>query len=297
MAPSSATHIATISNRKASKVCVQSVNGLLCFHPKNTICFSSCSDAFVQIWNPTTRQNVALPDDTSIRNKFYVSTHFGYDPIRDDFKVLRLLKYRDSHEFKIFTVGDTNNSWRHVTPTMPINPMTWFLDGKRGLCVNGAIHWKNSSYIMAFDLGNEEFRVMKIPCGYSYKELLVPHLKFPDLVELSGCLSLVGYSGSVLNLWILKDYEAQEWIQKSIRLPCGIGAQERIHFPLCRVPTGEILLVPYFVARRVRVIYHSLEKMSSRRALVMEMPHPLWPDQHSGDVDIFFYQESFRLLK
>ncbi|KAF7814192.1 cytochrome P450 78A7-like [Senna tora] len=42
------THIATISKRKASKVGVQSMNGLLCFHPKNTICFSSCSDAFFQ---------------------------------------------------------------------------------------------------------------------------------------------------------------------------------------------------------------------------------------------------------
>lgn len=271
---------------------------MLCFHPKNTICLNSCSDAFVQVCNPTTRQNVSLPDDTEISNKFYVSTHFGYDPIKDQFKVLRLLKYRDSHEFKIFTVGDArNNSWRVVTPTMAINPMTWFLDGKRGLCVNGAIHWKNSSCIMAFDVGNEKFRVMKIPCGYSYKELHVPHLKFPDLVELSGCLSLIGYSGSILNLWILKDYDSQEWIQKIIRLPSGIGAQERIHFPLCEIPTGEILLVPYFVARRVRVIYHNLEKMSSRRALVMEIPHPLWPDQHSGDVDIFFCQESFRLLK
>lgn len=297
MGPSSAIHVATVSNRKSSSVDVQCVNGLLCFHPKNTICFSSCSDAFVQICNPTTRQNVTLPDDTSVTSKFYLSTHFGYDPVGDQFKVLRLLRYRNSHEFRIFTVGDTNNSWRRVTPTMRINPMSWFLEGKRGLCVNGAIHWKNSSYIMAFDLGNEQFRVIKIPYGYSYKERHIPHLKFPDLVELSGCLSLVGYRGSVLKLWILKDYEAQEWVQKSIELPSGIGAQERVHFPLCRVPSGEILLVPYFVARRVRVIYYNMETMSSRRALVMEMPQPLWPDQKSGDVDIFFYQESFTLLK
>lgn len=208
-----------------------------------------------------------------------------------------MLIYKDSHEFKIFTVGDTTNSWRLVTAATHISPTNWFREGKRGVCVNGAIHWKYSSYILAFNLRDEQFRRIKIPPWYEYKDLGCPHLRFPDLVELNGCLTLVGYHDNVLSLSILRDYEAEGWIEKSITLPCGIGAHERIHFPLCSVPTtGEILLLPYFLARRVRVIYHDMEKNSSRRAVVMEMPQPLWPDQKSGYVDIFFYQENFRRL-
>ncbi|XP_054809990.1 putative F-box protein At1g47790 [Prosopis cineraria] len=109
--PSRATLIATIPDRPASGVDVQCANGFLCLHPKN----SSRSEAFAHVCNPTTRQIITLPDDSSIRNEFRASTHFGYDPIRDEFKVLRLLIYKDSHEFKIFTVGDAANSWRLVT--------------------------------------------------------------------------------------------------------------------------------------------------------------------------------------
>ncbi|XP_028761868.1 putative F-box protein At4g21240 [Neltuma alba] len=291
--PPLATHIATIPNLNASMVDVQCVNGLLCLHPKN----SSNSKAFAHIFNPTTRQIITLPDDSSVRDKFRASTHFGYDPIRDEFKVLRLLKYNDSHEFKIFTIGDATNSWKLVNNATAthIRPTNWFLEDKRGVCVNGAIHWKYSSYILAFDLRSEQFRQIDIPDGYKYKEHCRPHLKFPDLVELSGCLTLVGYDDRGLNLTILEDYETREWTQKRIILPDG--ANERIHFPLCSVPkTGEILLMPYFLGRLVRVIYHDKDKTSSRRAVVMKMLEPLWPDQKSGYINIFFYQENFRLL-
>ncbi|TKY69452.1 putative F-box protein [Spatholobus suberectus] len=298
--PPRASLLFTLPNLNFSETRVQCVNGLLCFHPTSNVWFSSHVNAFTLIANPTTRQVVTLPLDHSINKEFLVSTHFGHDPVRDEFKVLRLVKYHGSHEFKIFTLGG-DPSWRVVAPEKSVVLMHCLLSRhKRGLCVNGAIHWTYSSAsfinsslsIVAFDVGTEQFRVMPAPSGYSYKEGNVGHLKYPDLVEIGGCLCLVGYSGSDLKLWTLRDYQAQLWEHKNVVIPSGLVSQ--VVFPLCRVLTGEILLLPYFLPRRVKGVYYDMDIMSSRSDVIMEMPQPLWPDERSGEVDIFFCEESFR---
>ncbi|KAK7309954.1 hypothetical protein RJT34_07111 [Clitoria ternatea] len=304
--PSRPTLLFTLPNLNFSETRVQCVNGLLCFHPKSSTWFSSHVSAFTLIANPTTTQLLALPLDHSIgeQKEFLVSTHFGYDPVRDEFKVLRLIKYHGSHEFKVFTVG-VDTLWRVVSvPDRPFALMHTLLHNhKRGLCVNGVIHWTHSFgsilhrlCIVTFDVGTEQCRVIPAPSGYSYREN-VTHLEFPNLVEIDGSLCLLGYSGSdLIKLWILKDLQDQVWEQASIALPSGTVTEHQVVYPLCRVSTGEVLLVPYFLPRRVKGIYYDMEKKNSRSVVVMEMPQPLWPN-HRGEVDIFFCQESFRILK
>lgn len=272
---------------------------MLCFHPSRYVWFDSRVNAFTLIANPTTRQVVALPIDEAIDREFRVSTHFGYDPVRDEFKVLRLIKYHGFHEYKIFTIG-CDTSWRVVAPEKPFALMDCLLSrhkSKRGLCVNGAIYWTYGPVLLAFDVGTEQLRVMRVPSGYLDLEENVWGSQYPDLAEIDGCLCLVGYSGSDLKLWILRDYKALVWEEKRIVLPSEVVSQQGVFYPLCRVCTGEILLVSYFLTRLVRGIYYNMDTMSSRSVVVMEMPQSLWPDKRPGEDDIFFCEESFRLLK
>lgn len=131
-----------------------------------------------------------------------------------------------------------------------------------------------------------------MPAPPRYLEGVVWNLKHLNLMEIHGCLCLPGHTynnSRNLKLWILMDYMWEQ--QKSVVLP------SRVIFPLCRVPTGEILLLPYFLDRCVGEAYSDMDTTSSRSLVVMEMPcDPLWGDHTLVDFDIFYSQESFRLL-
>lgn len=272
---------------------VNSVNGLLCFHPHSKVRFSSHVNVFTLVANLTTRQIVTLPVDDNLGQEFMVSTHFGYDPVRDEFKVLRFVKYDKfdgSHEFKIFTVG-VDTSWRDVNVQTPLGLITmmerlvWSGHGKKSLCVNGAIYWNFLIALLVFDVGTEQFREMPLPSECSRLERNFRHFQYQDLMEIDGCLCLFGYRGHDLKLWILRDCRDRQWEQKSVVIPSVVV------FPLCRVSTGEILLVPYFLPVRVRGVYYDMDTMRFRSVVVMEMPQPLLAE------DIVFCEESFRVFK
>lgn len=266
---------------------------MLCFHPHSKVRFSSHVNVFTLVANLTTRQIVTLPVDDNLGQEFMVSTHFGYDPVRDEFKVLRFVKYDKfdgSHEFKIFTVG-VDTSWRVVNVQTPLGLITmmerlvWSGHSKKSLCVNGAIYWNFLIALLVFDVGTEQFREMPLPLECSRLERNFRHFRYQDLMEIDGCLCLFGYSGHDLKLWILRDCRDQRWEQKSVVIPSVVD------FPLCRVSTGEILLVPYFLPVRVRGVYYDMDTMRFRSVVVMEMPQPLLAE------DIVFCEESFRVFK
>ncbi|KAG4925849.1 hypothetical protein JHK87_051389 [Glycine soja] len=146
------------------------------------------------------------------------------------------------------------------------------------LCIKVVLIMRSSSGVM--------------PAPPRYLEGVVWNLKHLNLMEIHGCLCLPGHTynnSRNLKLWILMDYMWEQ--QKSVVLP------SRVIFPLCRVPTGEILLLPYFLDRCVGEAYCDMDTTSSRSLVVMEMPcDPLWGDHTLVDFDIFYSQESFRLL-
>ncbi|KAG5051629.1 hypothetical protein JHK87_003827 [Glycine soja] len=295
------------NNLQISETNVQCVNGLLCFYPRSHVSFYSHADAFTLIANPTTREIITLPSDyyysVKANSEFFASTHFGYDPVRDQFKVLRFLKYQATLQVKVFTLG-RDTSWRLVTAETPfamlhLENLLSSHGNSSSLCVNGAIYWRHLDGLLMFDVAAEQFREILVPSGDGS---VLGFSLYPDLREIDGCLCLVGFSNHGLKLWILREHETGD-LRAGPKASLAVGpilGDLPPLYPLCRVPTGEILLLPHYVPTGVervnfRAIYYDMDTKSSRSAVIMEMPLT-WTTTFR-EVGIVFCQESFRLLK
>lgn len=101
------------------------------------------------LWNPVTKQSILIPpgsvqeeDDETYR----VALGFGYDPIDDDFKVVRVLSPPFSAE--IYSVK--RNVWKKVEKAIDVS-----YDDDFDVCVNGLLCCTGMYGMMAFDLNKE----------------------------------------------------------------------------------------------------------------------------------------------
>ncbi|XP_026438032.1 F-box protein At3g07870-like [Papaver somniferum] len=181
---------------------VGSCNGLVCFKisDKNT----RVQDP-IYICNPVTREYVYLPKyihggDRDSRYRGFFICGFGYNYSTHEYKVVRIY-YRsgmslDVSKVQVYTLG-SGQGWRDKgNITHLLSPIT------SCVCANGALYWSGYGKIMAFDLADEEFRVIPLP---------------PVSEEVSGavCLRLLrGYVSVVhfiegdeptsIHVWVLK---------------------------------------------------------------------------------------------
>ncbi|KAK1372010.1 hypothetical protein POM88_038102 [Heracleum sosnowskyi] len=90
-----------------------SANGIVCFlayndHPGKKYGFVHTTNIY--LWNPATKQSKFIPPQTILREYNIGSYGFGFDPVDNDFKVLRSINYPFTTE-----VYSTNmNAWRMV---------------------------------------------------------------------------------------------------------------------------------------------------------------------------------------
>ncbi|KAI4296005.1 hypothetical protein L6164_035995 [Bauhinia variegata] len=179
-----------------------SCNGMLCI----------CETAdIVALWNPSTRSSRLLPcSPIEIQFNSVKSGHvcygFGYDHIKDDYKVVRMIQqwYSDASfqcEFKVFRLS--TSSWKTVDEVPDI-----LQNLKQGYSAfaSGALHWlvydEAEFSIVAFDLGTEEFGQVPLP-DFKGKNF--------DMVigSLGDCLCSICES----DVWIMKEYRVKEsWI-------------------------------------------------------------------------------------
>ncbi|XP_022731253.1 F-box protein CPR30-like [Durio zibethinus] len=171
------------------------------------------------LWNPSTRKSLMLPVTEIEFPPWFCCAHFivyglGYDPVSDDYKLVRMVqfygKYVDSFasEVKVFSLK--TNSWRRI------KDFPFYLKYKRayGILANNALHWVVSkkpesdteSFVVAFDLGTEEYRVVQLPdCldkGF--------HM---NVKALGGCLCMIAnyWKPYVVDIWMMKEY----WVKES----------------------------------------------------------------------------------
>ncbi|BFG34330.1 hypothetical protein CerSpe_206040 [Prunus speciosa] len=180
----------------------------------------------VSIFNPSTRESIALSRAPASR-KVYVTYHFGFSPLTNEYKVLQVQELihalRGEHfMFKIFKLG--TSSWRHIEvdcKSLRFNPFTSPFH-KRSVCVNRAVHWIHgiNNVILAFDIGDEKFRAIPLPKDYN---CFTHRIDFPigSIVEVDGCVALTGdkeWRLNILRLWVLRDYQNQVWVKETTLL-------------------------------------------------------------------------------
>nr|BAJ24855.1 S-locus linked F-box protein type-2 [Petunia x hybrida] len=197
------------------------------------------ADSFIIIiLNPSTRKYVVLPPSPFECPKGYHRSvegiGFGYDPIVNDYKVVRLsdvywdppTDYFGPREPKVDIYDLGIDSWRELDLEFPT---IYYLPCSE-MYYKEAIHWfiiAETVVILCFDISTETFRIMKMPGTCT----LLDGPRY-GLAVLNEHLTLICYpdpmcsidpSEDFIDIWMMEKYGASEsWIKISTIRPVPI---------------------------------------------------------------------------
>ncbi|KAM6601921.1 hypothetical protein CsatA_021530 [Cannabis sativa] len=259
-----------------------SCNGLL-------VLFNSYDD--VALWNPFTKRYRNLPNtELEFAGKDfcicqYIIYGFGYDPIHDDYKLIRLVQYigdeDDSFDSEVKVYSLKTKSWKRI------KDFPYYLCYKNayGVLVDNALHWvvsrkpesDVSNLIGAFDIVSEEYYVVPQPdfvdCDF--------HM---TLNVLGSCLCLIAnYTSDQssyfwetkadrIDIWVMKEYGVKEsWT----KLYSMVQSDEISSF-------GYVYPVTYLKPRGTKIlmdqdskkfILYDLERNKAENVIIPGMPN------------------------
>jgi F-box interacting protein len=196
-------------------------NGLICIQKHDYLdCIGDSNYKFV-IWNPLIKKHKKLPfepvDDTH-KLRLHVAA-FGYDPVNDDYKVLRIESGQflnsddwalEGLEVKVYSLKE--HSWRRVEDQLPYKEESFIFSEPAFL--NGTFHWLVEREpgiwtLLTFDLATEKFGVQTIPLQ-------------PYNVNLDVSLKVLGGSLCIsthIDVWIMKEYGVASSWSRLCKLP------------------------------------------------------------------------------
>ncbi|CAK8573318.1 unnamed protein product [Lathyrus sativus] len=211
-----------------------SCNGLLCLYDIHL--------GYVRLWNPATRLR-SRKSPKFVGSDGVITCHgFGYDHVNDKYKVLVVVGDLNESVTKLYTFGETENSWTTIQD-FPCIPTRWL-----GKFVNGSLNWFakegfgcNQWIILTFDLAKE-----------TYGKLLLPRQKDGDRIcnpvldVLSNCLCICFDSNEThWVLWLMKEYGVEESWTKLMLIPHAKFWHPKYRpcfKPLCILDNGVILM-------------------------------------------------------
>ncbi|XP_047326013.1 F-box protein At3g07870-like [Impatiens glandulifera] len=226
---------------------LNSTRGLLCLQP---YCYSGPHCVF----NPFTLEFTLIPDSVKgIKEYSVLSYGFGYCPISDKYKVLKIIKLWNLNgnnppllTTEIYTLGTP--SWRRVQDA----PMVVYNDYVPTF-LNGSLHWmineqvgitiyNSYGYMISFDLNNEKYGQVALPppldIGRDRK-----HMKMVTLGVFEGWLSVfVLNSNKSLDVWAMKEYGVRESWAREIVVDTSLFFLSHRSFPVNYVNDGEDVL-------------------------------------------------------
>ncbi|XP_059451985.1 F-box/kelch-repeat protein At3g06240-like [Corylus avellana] len=218
-------------NHKYSLYLVGSSNGLLCLA---NMTFNNESGLCV-LWNPSIQKAISLPKPNlgSLQQTF----GFGYEPVTDDYKLVRLMNLHDCKTvpplFEIYTLR--TGIWRFITAPDSRYTMKYW---SSSVLVCGALHWSTHTQrhqgafcnvIMSFNMKDETFGEVGMPKSLQELEGLDVTVALID-----GLLALVPRTGFGIEashaVWVMKEYGVVEsWTKLyDVRIE---GFQRVIGFP------------------------------------------------------------------
>ncbi|CAH8254079.1 unnamed protein product [Arabidopsis lyrata] len=183
----------------------------------------------------------------------------GFDPIDNQFKVLRMHNnLRKDWDNYILTLG-TGNMWRKIQCPLTHYPV------REGICINGFLYYlaeladelsdKKSYAIVCFDVRTEKFKFIDAECYY--------HKLINYKGKVCGIKLEYAYDGGFplkLSLWVLEDVEKQEWSNysyclevKNVKANCNLSV-------VGMTARGEIVLVKEDAFKPFYVFYFNPER-------------------------------------
>ncbi|KAL7601300.1 hypothetical protein Lser_V15G23760 [Lactuca serriola] len=172
---------------------------------KYSIIVGACNDIFclfhyqenrISLWNFSIRRKITLPDCPQ-RCFSGVQIGFGFDPINNDYKIVKLPTYggREESSF-VYTIK--TDAWSEIASPTPVFHEVLL----NAYFVNGALHWVverhynnlhdvERFYILKFDLGTHVFDMITLP---------EPSSKTARLTSVRGFLAVI--SGDCDGCWV-----------------------------------------------------------------------------------------------
>lgn len=198
---------------------VGSSNGLVCL--TESCPEGWCSGLNLSLWNPATKEFRNL-------SRYYVNRFtgpvldiglgFAYHPIINDYRVVRIVNFRNqTSEVEVFSL--TTDNWKKIETDVNI----WFLfhDQVSQAFVNNTSHWtvrKRVSedideiglqyFILSFDIGEYKFNVLELPpFNYFRSKFLLQR----SPVNESLAVLLCNQEGNI-DMWTMDKYgDAESW--------------------------------------------------------------------------------------
>ncbi|XP_059658362.1 putative F-box protein At1g47790 [Cornus florida] len=240
---------------------------------KGLICFQRC------IWNPSTREIHEIPL-IMIRSPIFVSTGddslrvvsfnlLGFDSAASGgkHKVLNITEVYNSEDdetthtqFKVLTLsqGGAASTWRDIDiDQSSVNSQLdrFSHEINRGCCINGIIYClgnigSSGKYvILAFQVGDESFKIMPLPHGAARDCFFARQVR--------DRLALI--NSKVTEIWILEDYDKQLWNKQTLNVPPMFFEEENPIEPICG--SGVEILFQY---HNSKFFYYNLETERTR---------------------------------
>jgi F-box interacting protein len=175
------------------------------------VCIRTYDDETV-IWNPSIRKYKKLPSLPTVSApglplnfEYGFNFAFGYDPINNDYKVLRIVEYfESSHEelaqaFEVKVYSLKAHSWSRVEHEWP------YVESRISLgpvCLDGTLFWLVKTltpgiHLLSFHLTTEKFQSRRLP---------VEPLSVKTLEVLGGflCVSAYRVESQAIDFWMMK---------------------------------------------------------------------------------------------
>ncbi|XP_071716278.1 F-box protein CPR1-like [Rutidosis leptorrhynchoides] len=244
-------------------------NGVLCLcttEPDNEVAF----------WNPVVRKfkKVRLSPAKCIEGygRGICIKGYGYDHVNDEYKVVRLVQYRDLFNEIVHSslevYGTKRDGWREVEGGFPYH--VCYRRNFNVFC-NGCLHWlvskkpdrKLGYMIVEFDLVTDELRLIVGP-EFGDGNVRV------SLGVLGGCLCVVCNDPKMVDVWIMKGFgDKKTWIKLISSVDVKLVLDLDFLRPIVYSKSGrEVLLEKNFE----RLYWYDLENKTVKRLKVKGMP-------------------------
>ncbi|XP_010487472.1 PREDICTED: putative F-box protein At3g16210 [Camelina sativa] len=124
-------------------------------HCDGTLCVTLKNHTFM-VWNPSSKQFKILPNPGIYPDSNILG--FGYDPVHDDYKVVKFINRRDASTAHVFEFR--TGSWRE---SLRIPNPDWYYRDRRGTLLDQYLYWiayrsSTDRFILCFNLSTHEYR-------------------------------------------------------------------------------------------------------------------------------------------
>lgn len=214
------------------------VNGIVCLYNRG-------QGTKVVLWNPAVREFQVLPErpiDCPPEADYDIEgLGFGYDPKADDYKVVRMVYLWQCPGPDIPPLTEVyslrTNSWRKINPIHNYANCLNSTDSE--IYLRGACHWWIGRSMLAFDMSDEDFRLIRLP----NRDGLWDYKIKKSMAVLSGSIALIvrlveGMEKS-FDIWVMLEYGVEESWTKQFKIGPVLGVDR----PLGFAKNGQLLLV------------------------------------------------------